>query len=84
MIDLFKVHDYISYLNNSYPTLNISVRYDFVTFTLYIQISPKFYNENVEYYSGQSSVSDTKTCISHINDAFMSYLAYLTHMKVKL
>ena len=84
MIDLFEIHNFITFLSNSYPTLSISVRYDFATFTLYIQISPKFYNKNVEYYSGQSSVSDTKTCISHINDAFTDYLAYLSNMRIKL
>lgn len=84
MVDLFKVHDYITYLNNSYPGLKISVRYDFATFTLYIQIEPRSYYKNVEYYSGQSSVSDTSTCISHISDAFSAYLAYLSHMRIKL
>lgn len=84
MVDLFAVHDFLMFLNNSYPTLKTTIRYDFATFTLYIQIEPKFYNESIEYYSGQSSVSDTKTCISHINDAFTAYLAYLSHMKVKV
>lgn len=84
MVDLFAVHDFLMFLNNSYSTLKTTVRYDPVTFTLYIQIEPKFYNENIEYYSGQCSVSDTKTCISHINDAFTAYLAYLSHMRVKL
>lgn len=84
MVDLFAVHDFVTYLSNSYPTLKISVRYDFATFTLYIQIEPKTYYKDVKYYSGQSSVSDTKTCISHINDAFVAYLAYLSHMRIKL
>lgn len=84
MIDLFEVHAFVTFLNNSYPELSLSVRYDFATFILYIQISPKTYHENVEYYSGQSSVSDTKTCISHINDAFTAYLAYLSRMRIKV
>lgn len=83
-MDLFQVHDFVTFLNNSYPTLKLTVRYDFATFILYIQIEPKAYYKNVEYYSGQSSVSDTKTCISRINDAFTAYLAYLSHMKIKL
>lgn len=83
-VDLFEIHDFLLFLNKSYPKINITARYDFASFTLCIQISPKFYHENVEYYSGQSSVFDTKTCISHINDAFTAYLAYLSHRGIKL
>ena len=89
MVDLFQAHYFVTFLNNSYPTLKLTVRYDFSTFILYIQIELKeYYKEayykNVEYYSGQFLTSDTKECISHIDDIFTAYLAYLSHMRIKL
>lgn len=83
-VDLFAINDFVRYLSNEYPTLKISVKYDYVYFILSIQIEPKFYHKNIEYYSVQATTYDTKECISRINDAFMTYLAYLSHMKVKL
>lgn len=84
MVDLFAINDFVRYLNKEYPELRLSVKYDFVFFTLSIQIEPRIYHKDIEYYSVQVTTYDTKDCISRINDAFLTYLAYLSHMKVKI